>query len=789
MTNTNSDNKNSHFPQSVFCTSRKEFTNLELQVTEGELPKDLSGHVFLVAPVGLVTDRPNDKGWIDLSDDGTPLFNGDGMVYRFDFNQVNEGKVKLSSKIAKTPCFDTEEAAINDMEIKDYVNLGLARLSLDLGFRNQVNTAVTCMKFSEEEGYRLMMTWDAGRPYEIDPKSLDVITPVGSNEEWSEQIDLLQIFEVVNTASHPAFDALTRQLFTVSFKKSFTTWSEPLKNLPKEDEDIRQVVFQSCKDFIESLDDVLLEILNNQEQLVEKEINELRQKIRELPQKIRELPQKTRELRQKIRELRQKIKKVGLKVKKQSKGTIQKMKSPFEATLETIDWAMEMLLEVLLKMKDSVRLICWDGKNSLQTWEVVLDDKTPITIPESMHQIAATRDYIVLVNTVFKVGPEQLLPDLLPAKVQLKSPFEELINQALNELNQILRGLFSYQESANTDLYIIRRADLNHEEQQIIAKQVSISMPFAHFLADYENPNDQITLHVAHNTGWDPSSWIRPCDHLATGNPDSRKELPVGMTSGSTDINYLGSYIIDLQDWENPHYSKDRVSLKGKLLSDKELTWMTAIATYNVADGVTLPRTLKNIYWLSWGCWSDLLTEYIVELYKTYPHRTDGIPVDGKDGLLEIAKKGVPVNICRVDVEKGEIVDSYRFEQNVFANSPQFIPRQRREKAVDESMDGYIVLVVNIGENPDTPSEFHIFDAADLRRGPLCKLTNEKLKLGMTLHSAWCPEINERKARYKLLPLEDYKGILDKLRDQHSKNLLKNEKIIPFFENIISSKS
>lgn len=45
---------------------------------EQRLPEDLQGHVFIIGPVGF-EDTPYGKG--------TPIFNGDGMVYRIDFNQ------------------------------------------------------------------------------------------------------------------------------------------------------------------------------------------------------------------------------------------------------------------------------------------------------------------------------------------------------------------------------------------------------------------------------------------------------------------------------------------------------------------------------------------------------------------------------------------------------------------------------------------------------------------------------------------------------------------------------
>ena len=165
LTIDNTDNSfYQQFPRSVMWASRQEFPNkLELEVIEGQLP-ELYGHAFFIGPVGSVDQKQNEV--FRPSEDGTPLFNGDAMIYRLDFDRVKENRVNLTSKIAKTPCFYADKATLkNEYKSLKYNNLGLARLSFSLGFRNQVNTAFLPMKFSEQEGYRLLVTWDAGRPY------------------------------------------------------------------------------------------------------------------------------------------------------------------------------------------------------------------------------------------------------------------------------------------------------------------------------------------------------------------------------------------------------------------------------------------------------------------------------------------------------------------------------------------------------------------------------------------------------------------------------------------------
>jgi carotenoid cleavage dioxygenase-like enzyme len=60
--------------------SRDELDDIQLEI-EGNLPEDLQGHVFIVAPVGTV-----ESGGLPFKD-GDSLLNGDGMIYRLDFDR------------------------------------------------------------------------------------------------------------------------------------------------------------------------------------------------------------------------------------------------------------------------------------------------------------------------------------------------------------------------------------------------------------------------------------------------------------------------------------------------------------------------------------------------------------------------------------------------------------------------------------------------------------------------------------------------------------------------------
>lgn len=278
MTHSNSDS-NKTFPASVLSVSRDEFgyrednphaqyPPLTLKEKDGKpLPTDLQGHAFIIGATGSINSHRPDvtSNTVLPSYDGTtPLYNGDGMVYRIDFDQVSEG-AKLSARKIKAPCYYADiatnhckkyqgsqgESKSTDLRFK---NLGITRVSGPLGTRNQLNTAFLPLKFSEAEHERLLVTWDVGRPYEIDPKTLETVTPVGKNSEWEEVNKVGKLFsappspfKTIQSSAHPVFDPYTQEMFTVNVGRSLSNvFSQfiPLFYLGKEFIDWIKEIFQ-----------------------------------------------------------------------------------------------------------------------------------------------------------------------------------------------------------------------------------------------------------------------------------------------------------------------------------------------------------------------------------------------------------------------------------------------------------------------------------------------------------------------------------------------------------------
>jgi len=184
-------------PRSLTGSDRAEL-DVVLNVLAGELPTDWHGHGHWVHAIPYVG--------------GIPVFVGDGKVLRVTFEP---GQATLRSRIVKTPCHVYDDATLGLPH--GFENDGFARMSLEVGFRNFGNTALVAL-----DG-RLLVTSDAGRPWELDPESLEVATAVGWNHEWAGILPAFLesfvdwVFPLHMTTAHPAVDPHTSELFTVNY--------------------------------------------------------------------------------------------------------------------------------------------------------------------------------------------------------------------------------------------------------------------------------------------------------------------------------------------------------------------------------------------------------------------------------------------------------------------------------------------------------------------------------------------------------------------------------------------
>lgn len=303
----------------------------------------------------------------------------------------------------------------------------------------------------------------------------------------------------------------------------------------------------------------------------------------------------------------------------------------------------------------------------------------------------------------------------------------------------ILDGAFDVVGSTpptQSPIIIVPKADLK-PGKPVVGKRVVIDRECTHFLADYSDTGDRVRILLMHHNGTNTGS------RLKEGDVGFRSGAPIGgqfFRSGS-DRNVLGRHEI--------HVPTGKVT--SALLSN-ESTWGVGLWGQD-------PRSwnkLGTAFYQSFGFNPQYLPARDAEKYADYPF--------GADFMREVPIDALPDDIItpklvHIDHEGMKDLQTFAFDTYTLASSPTFVPR--KSQASDD--DGYIVVTVASEER----DELWIFDATDLKRGPLCKLSHAELDFPFTLHSTWMPSLESHELSYKVERTDDYeKRIADLAKDK-----------------------
>lgn len=712
----------------------------ELILLAGQIPDDLSGHVFFNSPAGTVNGvLPYPKHRPDGSynpEYGNIIFNGDAVVIRFDLDVP--GRIRVKARLLKTPCYHADEATKFGTE--NYNNglkfnpLGISRTGRLMGVRNQVNTAFTPFRFSAGQPTRLTANFDAGRPYEIDPVSLTVKTPVGWNHEWPTSAPaLLQYtFPLVQTSAHPSFDPRTREYFSVCFQKT-------IQNLLFDDDAEPDDIDGDDDDFVE-----------NTIQWFEERLADVRLNSYELLRVVQSFARRMRTSRTSDHQIPE-----GPRLNGHSK---HQLNVDMEATLQTNRATLPEDRDDDLFPPNAVYLMRWTGQpdTDLERWNVVdADTGENLVILQTMHQTNFSRDYIVLVDSSLKFAVD----------IMVNVPFPK--NPALSA---IARRLLAKTQEPSTSLYVISRADLVAGRDTVVARRLMVPLETVHYSIDYDNPNGRITLHTAHNCASCAAEWVRPFDTLAIA-PDGRKNAPALpntyglMASGEMDLGRIGKFVIE---GDTGQILRQYIIAEKGFQTDPTTvqahTWAVGLNTYRGILSADAPVTqIRHNFWQCYGLDYRLLTNFIKDLYTDYENRI--VPVAD---LLKYTRQGIPFCLIRQDTETMQIADYHVFAMNENLRSLQFVPRAQTANnilPVDEQINGYIFCTMIIGDATDLAAdeytrEIWIFDAAKLSEGPVCRLYHPDLVFSFTIHSAWLPDCQSFESGYTVPVKPDYDDVL-----------------------------
>ena len=334
-----------------------------------------------------------------------------------------------------------------------------------------------------------------------------------------------------------------------------------------------------------------------------------------------------------------------------------------------------------------LHVVRWDGEGPVEWWPI-----EGAIIPQSVHTITQTRDWIIVGDCAFHVEP------------------------------QVISG-GERTEPANTDapLFLIRkdRLEATPPGQPVPCTTFRVAPEINHYYATYDD-SDGIRILFEH-----------------TENAD------IAMTQGAGDLDALGRPCDPaLRGLYGFPMSPDRNSLlefdpvTGEVhhraeLRDPELLWTRQLNAMDWStEGMSHP-TLHHMVNQGWR--PEAVTQKMLGLYRDRVDRSLW-PTDETAPLV--------MSCTRDDLA---VTAVHELALDDFPSSPIFVPRdpganpsQSRYAGSDPGgHDGWVVVpIMN-----DDGFRVEVFDAAAVDRGPLAVLAKPGVTVPFILHSAWMPRV------------------------------------------------
>jgi hypothetical protein len=337
-----------------------------------------------------------------------------------------------------------------------------------------------------------------------------------------------------------------------------------------------------------------------------------------------------------------------------------------------------------------VKLIRWDGAGDFEHWLVVDENGEEIEIKQSIHELIFTRDYILLADTAFVAGMEMLTP-------WVSAPLP----------------------SDKTVVYIVDRRELKSENKSVTARRVEVNEACIHLIAEYDNPDDKITVYMLHIPATNTAELLRDNDRDLDGNffPEHLSgygTLPV------LDLSSVGKHVLDV--------NQEKV-IQSQYIAEMPYTWGPYLYAYMGRQ--IEPYTGQDLFVMFKGFSKDILPERIFNAYKD---------VDSRRVSLDEMVNGEGLNhnnsICRITTDDFGIADSYVFPDRVLLYTMACIDSTTPEQA------GYVIAGVVADDAAGEISsghEYWLFAADNLADGPICKLGHPDLNNTTLFHTVYIP--------------------------------------------------
>jgi len=336
----------------------------------------------------------------------------------------------------------------------------------------------------------------------------------------------------------------------------------------------------------------------------------------------------------------------------------------------------------------ALQVIRWDGRStSVQRWPL-----TGASLPQSMHTVAQTRDWLVLVDCAFRVDPNEIL---------------ELGERSVTNLT-------------DEPVYLVRKDALEATPhgRPVQPVELRIGPEVNHYYAVWDDA-DGIRLVFEHTIDTDLAMYLRAGDIDAHGRPVD--PALHGLYNHPMHHGVVSELRID----------PDAGTIEREAVyEDPERAFATQLSAMDWSrEGQADPVAHHQLFT---GYRPEAITQRALDLYAG---RVDpaSLPAEETPPYLVTLRRG--------GLEAGP---SHTFGLDDYATSPCFVPRgagegtgrSRYAGAAPGGAEGWVVVPVC----NDDGFRVEVFDAADVSTGPVATLrTPGGETVPFLVHSAWMP--------------------------------------------------
>lgn len=333
----------------------------------------------------------------------------------------------------------------------------------------------------------------------------------------------------------------------------------------------------------------------------------------------------------------------------------------------------------------ALHVVCWDGHGPLRSWPIA-----GATIPQSVHTITQTRDWLLVGDCAFHVEPQVLIGGDRTEPANHEAP-----------------------------VYLIRKEALESTAPgtEVPCQVFHIAPEINHYYATYDD-RDGIRILFEHTESADIAMTQQAGDLDALGRPcDPALRGLYGFPMAPDRTTML---VVDPDGARVLHRAE---------LREPELLWTRQL---NAMDWSTEGRSHPTLHHTVHQGWRpEAVTQKMLALYG-----------DRVDRTLLPGEETVPL-LASMDVDGMQLVAHHEFGLDDFPTSPIFVPRDpgadpsasRYAGSSPGGHDGYVVVPLMNDEG----FRVEVFDAEDVGRGPLATLAAPGVTMPFVLHSAWMP--------------------------------------------------